>query len=629
MISKKNKELYDLGKGDNLIEFDLSNPTTSDVTYDLFNTTTLSIVPTVANPVVAPTVVSATITVPAQPFKSVFNSINNTIYVLNVPLNNVNVIDCVSNLVIGSAIPVGTNPQDGAFCSANNTVYIANINSSDISVINCLTNTVIATIPLPVFPNGIAYNSLNNSMYITNQFTNNIYVIDCNTNAISVVIPIPTGSNNIEYNTLNNSMYVIGQPNSSLQVIDCNTNTFTTSILLGSSGNNLAYNSLSNTMYVPRLPANVVVIVDCNTNSVVGNISINSPFAIAYDSLTNTMYVTRLVAGTVRLIDCNINAIIAVISTGAFPTDVIFNYLNNSIYVTDSATNNISVISPLIPQVSYIGGSFDYNAFIQDVINNPVGVDRFVIVSQNNGNFNQVLNVVYKDANGIETQNPFIPSLSVGTSQFQSGIGKVDFPNSELVLGVNQYLSNFLVKANSEVKVLLIYKQLEKSKLLSDKKAMCGRLEIKGNPLQTFNPTNHDAPFDYFPIIPIKPTKPSIRPFSIRDIVPTKPIKDLPIRPTNVKPDVKVDVKPDIRTNVKPDVKVDIKPDVKTDTTPSIKPLTVSYFSIYGGGGKRDITCGACEWSWNRNESDADDVYVCHKCGYDNQKIYENEKFRV
>ena len=37
IISKKNKELYDLGDNDNLIEFDLVNPTSSDVYYDLFN----------------------------------------------------------------------------------------------------------------------------------------------------------------------------------------------------------------------------------------------------------------------------------------------------------------------------------------------------------------------------------------------------------------------------------------------------------------------------------------------------------------------------------------------------------------------------------------------------------------
>ena len=39
-----------------------------------------------------------------------------------------------------------------------------------------------------------------------------------------------------------------------------------------------------------------------------------------------------------------------------------------------------------------------------------------------------------------------------------------------------------------------------------------------------------------------------------------------------------------------------------------------------------DDSDGDCD---DDNESDADDVYVCHKCGYDNQKIYQNEKFRV
>lgn len=37
------------------------------------------------------------------------------------------------------------------------------------------------------------------------------------------------------------------------------------------------------------------------------------------------------------------------------------------------------------------------------------------------------------------------------------------------------------------------------------------------------------------------------------------------------------------------------------------------------GGGVKDITCSSCGWGWNKNESDASDLYVCHKCGTDNK----------
>ena len=564
-ISKKNKELYNLGKGDNLIQFDLSNPTTSDVTYDLFNTTTLSLVPTVANPVVAPSVVSANVPVGTAPEGIAFNPISNTMYVCNNATNDISVIDCNTNSVIFTIL-IASAPQAISYCSANNTMYIGT-NIGSVIVIDCDANTVIATILNGGV--GLAYNPINNSMYGCSSIFGYISVINCNTNTFTT-IAVVLNPINISYNSLSNTMYYTSTL--AVVIIDCNTNTIIGSpIIIGSYF--ITYNSLNNSMYISNTPLLSISVIDCNTNTVILTIPTTGAIvALTYLPLTNNIYFCNFTVNSIDVIDCNTNTVINTIPIGGFPFDIAYNFLSNTVYNTNVGGSTVSVISPLIPQVSYIGGSFDYNAFIQDVINNPVGVDRMVIVSQNNGNFNQVLNVVYKDANGIETQNPFIPSLSVGISQFQSGIGKVDFPNSELVLGVNQYLSNFLVKANSEVKVLLIYKQLEKSKLLSDKKGMFGRLEIKCNPIQTLKP-NSDAPFDYFPIIPIIPTKPSIRPFSIRDIVPDVKINVNPDIRTNVKPDVKINVKPDIRTDVKPDVKTNVRTDVKPDVKVEIKPF--------------------------------------------------------
>jgi|LauGreDrversion4_2_1035121.scaffolds.fasta_scaffold1065814_1 DNA-directed RNA polymerase subunit RPC12/RpoP len=31
-----------------------------------------------------------------------------------------------------------------------------------------------------------------------------------------------------------------------------------------------------------------------------------------------------------------------------------------------------------------------------------------------------------------------------------------------------------------------------------------------------------------------------------------------------------------------------------------------------------DITCEECGWSWNTNDSEEHDKYVCHNCGFDN-----------
>jgi hypothetical protein len=42
------------------------------------------------------------------------------------------------------------------------------------------------------------------------------------------------------------------------------------------------------------------------------------------------------------------------------------------------------------------------------------------------------------------------------------------------------------------------------------------------------------------------------------------------------------------------------------------------------GGGVKDIRC-KCGWGWNKNQSDESDLYICHKCGNDNEMKYGGE----
>jgi hypothetical protein len=46
----------------------------------------------------------------------------------------------------------------------------------------------------------------------------------------------------------------------------------------------------------------------------------------------------------------------------------------------------------------------------------------------------------------------------------------------------------------------------------------------------------------------------------------------------------------------------------------------------YGKGGKmsKDIRCVNCGWEWNKKDSELQDLYVCHKCGFDNTTFYNS-----
>jgi hypothetical protein len=48
---------------------------------------------------------------------------------------------------------------------------------------------------------------------------------------------------------------------------------------------------------------------------------------------------------------------------------------------------------------------------------------------------------------------------------------------------------------------------------------------------------------------------------------------------------------------------------------------------VYEEGGYlgQEITCVNCGWSWNTNQSDASDKYICHKCWFDNRTFYDSD----
>jgi len=44
-----------------------------------------------------------------------------------------------------------------------------------------------------------------------------------------------------------------------------------------------------------------------------------------------------------------------------------------------------------------------------------------------------------------------------------------------------------------------------------------------------------------------------------------------------------------------------------------------------GGEMKKDIRCINCGWEWNKKDSELWDMYVCHKCGFDNTSFYVSD----
>lgn len=461
---KPNKNWYS-------VQFNLHNPTPNNYIFDLFNGYTLSNIQDLTYTYVNPTVYVTTVSPFISPVGIGYNPNNNYMYVSDFGSNTVSVIDCSTNLIVGSPIVVGSSPREIAYNSSNNCIYVTNQSSSSVSVIDCNSNTVlVSSIPVGLNSIGIAYNSINNCMYVCSSSSSSVYVIDCATNTVTNIISLTGFNGFITFNPTNNIMYVSLQILDSVAMIDCATNTVVGSLIpVGTTPEQMAYNSFSNSIYVTNLNTNDVSIINCASNTVTSSFSVgNNPYGITYNSYTNSMYVSNSGDTYISIIDCSSNTTTGTLSVGTTPRGLFFNPSMSTIYITNSSSNDVYVYSPLVYPYFYINGSTSYNGFLRELQNTPKRVRHITMVVESGNQLTIPYEIVIRDANGNQKTNPKIPNTYTSVNQTQSFVCEIDFDPKELILNNTNIFSQYTILANSTVKMVIYYDEIDKSDMLSE-----------------------------------------------------------------------------------------------------------------------------------------------------------------
>jgi YVTN family beta-propeller protein len=295
--------------------------------------------------------IEATVQVGSFPYSIDVNPLNNRVYVTNRGSDSVSVIDGSTNLKI-TDVSVGKSPVGIAVNPSLSLAYVTNIESGTVSVIDGITNTISSTIKVGNIPYGIAVNPTTNRTYITNIGDGTISVIDNsaiisnnnssndNSNKIARTsfgknggIVAPTG---IAINTSTNRAYVTDYASNTVFVIDLNTNINNVigRIKVGDNPVGISINPISNKIYVANIGDNTVSIIngsDLNRNQPIknnnNNITVNPLLKTSFNKNNNLL----------ARIPVNIK----------FPLVASFTAVNsatNKIYVTNTASNTISVI---------------------------------------------------------------------------------------------------------------------------------------------------------------------------------------------------------------------------------------------------------------------------------------------
>jgi hypothetical protein len=448
-------------KFENEVQFDVTNATSSSVFINLFNTSDLSVIPNSPNYINPPNSVIGNIGAIA-PISIIVLSNNGLIYAGD-GSSNILIINPATNLVVG-LIPLGlTGVTFLTYNPINNTIYVCTTTNTLI-VIDCNTNTIITTILLPSTPFQSAFNSQQNTLYVTSTLI--LFVIDCNTNTI--ITSITLSCNSIQYNSTNNLIYTTDTISSAISIIDCFSNT-TTGIIILNFPSTMFYVSLTNILYVGNNLGTELGVIDCSTNTLLSSVPIPVitgvlGFACIDDFFvnnTNVYFGTSL--GYTIVISTKTNSIIDFFVVDAFsPIETsVFLSSTNEIYFACpvSATLTIITTTGIATNPFFISGSSNYNAFVNNLNSEPIFIQMFRLITENQQQLNNQLQITTIDSNGNQTFTPYFPINNVDVMQNSQNISDVSFDN--MVFDGRTYINNYELNPFETISYIIYYKQLD------------------------------------------------------------------------------------------------------------------------------------------------------------------------
>jgi uncharacterized delta-60 repeat protein len=377
-------------------------------------------------------------------------------------------------------LQTGNKNRDLAYCSSNNRFYLSPTTNYKANIISGNGDFLIGTpITLPTFDTrsySIEYNVNNNNMYylckdivLLNSF---ITIVDCSIDTIISTIPLP--NYDISYAlsnlTLLNTMYFFDNTTGFLQKIDCVSNTLVLINLslpnITSNISSLNYNSTNGLLYIMTSNSGVIDVIDTNTDTYLTSITIPSTYSFqsnssAINPLTNELFITD--ANVINpkqfaVINLNNNSLVSVNSMGGIGATygVIYNSLTNSMYISGSLFSVVTFNATPF----FIGGSTNYNTFVNNLNFEPVMIQEIRILTQNQTQLYNQVQFTKIDSNGNQIFFPEFPITKVDSFQAQGNIAGLKL--NGLVFDGRTYINQYVINPSQIVSFEIIYKQLDR-----------------------------------------------------------------------------------------------------------------------------------------------------------------------
>lgn len=289
-----------------------------------------------------------------------------------------------SAISVTTTIRVGTNPNFMAFDSIDNTMFVVNTGSGSVSAINAETNAIITTIKVTK-PNDIVYNSANDEVYVVSENTHVVAISGSTDKVVSkIFVPVDDFYQDLAYDPANGNVYVASTNSGVVSVINSSTNTVISKIKTGSEPQHLLFDPANDNIYVSvgtHSKSPYVDVISGSTNTVIATVTTtdaagSDPAAfLAYNPANQEVYQSDDI-GNVFIISSSSNTLVATLSLFSPAScctllTMTYNPSNLELYAaaTGIAAWTISSSNSVVSTIS-LSGANGYLAY--DSVNNNV-----------------------------------------------------------------------------------------------------------------------------------------------------------------------------------------------------------------------------------------------------------------
>lgn len=454
-----------LNKKKTSVQFDVVNTTSSPITLNLFDSNTLTQTPTPENTTFSPANTRIGQTSPTL-FSSRFNAVSQVsgnVYITtdNFPL--VQVYDADGVFITNIATP--NNTRYIVYNSATDEMICTSINT-ELYKIDCATNSLVGTYTLlgAGFINQISIDTFRGRI-ICPRSTGALTIASINfTGQTSYGLPFGGQSAGKSAYDSDSDLYWFVTTANALWEWNPNTTTATIKPAVAEDNAfNLIYLQGTNRLYTSGNILASYFVIDTLTGTNLTTIPASgNSISIAIDQANGLIYIPKF-TNFIEVYDLNTNTLLNTINNGHFiGQGISFSAINNRMYFSQINASETSIFTtiPYTTSNFYIGGSSDYNFFLQSILDEPIKLDCLNIISNNQDQLNNPITISKNDADGHSNQYPEFPLLDVSAWQQQGNRSSI--PMGGIILDGRTFFSNYVINPNETVILELCYEQLNR-----------------------------------------------------------------------------------------------------------------------------------------------------------------------